>query len=76
MLYDSDLNALLSQWEERLSYQTTEQPYKDALRDCIYDVRMLIDKQFQEEALAKEAWEQQMADDYLATIEAHDRMYA
>lgn len=76
MLYESDLNKLLSQWTERLGFQTAKQEYKDALRDCIYDVKCLVDKNFEEETLAREAWEQQMADDYLATIEAHDRLFA
>jgi hypothetical protein len=76
MLYESDLNKLLDQWTERLGFQTAKQEYKDALRDCIYDVKCLIAKNFEEETLAREAWEQQMADDYLATIEAHDRLFA
>ena len=60
MLYDSDLNQLLAQWAERLSFQTAKQEYKDAVRDCIYDLRILIDKQFQEEIMANEAFEQQL----------------
>jgi hypothetical protein len=63
MLYESDINKLLSQWTERLTFQTAEQPYKDAVRDCIYDLRMLTDKQFQEECLANEAFEQQLRED-------------
>lgn len=63
MLYDSDVNTLLSQWQERLSFQTAKQEYKDAVRDCIYDLRMLIDKQFQEECLANEAFEQKLKED-------------
>ena len=65
MLYDSDLNKLLDQWIERLSFQTAKQEYKDALRDCIYDLKCLVDKQFQEECLANEAFEQQLKEDEL-----------
>lgn len=63
MLYESDINSLLSQWQERLNFQTAEQPYKDAIRDCIYDVRMLMDENFKEEMLAREAFEQQLKED-------------
>lgn len=74
MLYDSDLNQLLTQWSERLGFQTAKQEYKDAVSDCIYDLKCLIDKGFEEEALANEAFEQQLADSYLSTIETHDAL--
>lgn len=74
MLYESDLNKLLGQWTERLDFQTAKQEYKDAVRDCIYDLKCLLDKNFEEEALAEEAFEQQLADNYLSTIEAHDAL--
>ena len=73
MLYDSEINSLLDQWTERLNYVTAEQSYKDAVRDCIYDVKSLIHSQDVEEAAA--AFEQEIADDYLSTIEAHDKLY-
>ena len=75
MLYSSDFNGLLARWDKETKDSHREQPYKDAVRDCIYDLRCMIDDKFAEEMLAQEAWEQQMADNYLATIEAHDRLY-
>ena len=63
MLYESDINKLLGQWTERLDFQTARQEYKDAVRDCIYDLRMLVDKQFQEEVMANESFEQQLKED-------------
>ena len=75
MLYESDISSLLSQWQKELK-ESKDPSYKDGLRDCIYDLRMLIDEHFKEEVLAQEAWESQMAEDYLATIEAHDLFYA
>lgn len=76
MLYDSDINGLLSQWEARLNCpESDDSPsYKDALRDCIYDVKSIIDADFTEEILEREAFEQQLADNYLSTIEAHDAL--
>ena len=75
MLYESDVNNLLAQWKNELN-QSKDVSFQDGIRDCIYDLTMLMRRNFEEEALAQEAWEQQMADDYLATIEAHDRLFA
>lgn len=63
MLYESDISHLLSQWQERLSSDSNEQPYKDCLSDCIYDLNCLMDKNFAEEALAQESFEQQLKKD-------------
>ena len=56
MLYESDINGLLSKWEAHLDSQPSE--YKIGVRDCIYDLRCLMDKNHEEEALAQEAFEQ------------------
>ena len=72
MLYDSDINGLLSDWEARLSYQTPD--YKAALGECIYDLKSLMEKRFNEEALANEAFEQQLDENYLEVLEAHDKL--
>ena len=71
MLYNSDINGLLSQWKARLSYQTPD--YRAALGECIYDLRCLMDKNFQEEALANESFKQQLDENYMEVLEAHDR---
>ena len=60
MLYESDINRLLTQWESDLDKHSPD--YKLAIRDCIYDIKCLIDKQFAEEALAEESFEQQFAE--------------
>lgn len=44
MLYDNDISYLLSLWEERVSFNTSTQEYKDAVRDCMYDLKVLNDK--------------------------------
>lgn len=56
MLFDGDLSALMTQWQERLQFQTPD--YKIAVRDCIYDLKTLMDKQF-----ADEIFEQQLKED-------------
>lgn len=60
MLYESELTNLLSQWQERLGTTDNNSSYKDALSDCIYDLRTVIDSSFAEEALANEAFEQSL----------------
>ena len=72
MIYDSDINRLLSQWETRLSHQTPD--YKTALGECIYDLKCLMNKSFEEEALASEAFLQQLDENYLEVLEAHDKL--
>lgn len=72
MLYTSDINQLLTRWEAGLSQHSPD--YKIGVRDCIYDLKRLIDADFVEEILEKESFEQQLADSYLSTIEAHDAL--
>ena len=63
MLYESDINNLMSQWEERLCFLGVSQSYKDGIRDCMYDLKTLMDKNLEEEALANEAFDQQLMED-------------
>lgn len=63
MLYESDINNLMSQWEERLCFLGISQSYKDGIRDCMYDLKTLMDKNLEEEALANEAFDQQLKED-------------
>lgn len=78
MLYESDVNSLLLQWEAGLDKQ--EAGYKDGVKDCIYDLQCLMNEHFAEEALANEAFEQQLKqdeqlwDEYLSGQYAGDRV--
>ena len=63
MLYESDVSSLLAQWRQRICHLPVDTAYKDGVNDCIYDLQTLMDKQFQEEALANEAFEQQLKED-------------
>lgn len=62
MLYDTDINNLLSEWNERLGLSGNSQSYKDALSECIFDLKCAVNKNFEEEALANEAFEQRLED--------------
>lgn len=64
MVYESDISSLLSEWKKMLKDKAIEPSYKDAIRDCIYDLNCLIDNNFSQEALAQEAFEQQMKEDW------------
>ena len=60
MLYESDINSLFDKWETHLIDQS--QDYKIAVRDCIYDLKCLIDKLDEEEALAHESFQESLKD--------------
>lgn len=63
MLYEGDIWSLIASWKNRLLNKPMEQAYKDALNDCIYDLGSLVDRQFEEEILAREAFEKQLEED-------------
>ena len=79
MLIDSKpIESLLGQWEQRMN-QNTDASYKDALRECIYELGYCINSIFQEDFLNSvppeevEQWLlEQEADSYLASMEAHE----
>jgi hypothetical protein len=58
MLYESDVNDLLQEWEDRLPHQSPD--YQIALGEGIYDLRCLRDKEFEEEN--NESFEQMIKD--------------
>lgn len=74
MLYITDVQQLVSHWLERLETETQPQAYRDALSDCIYDLHSLVDKALMEELDYKEMLEEQYADSYLSSSEAHERV--
>lgn len=61
MIYDCDLDNLISQWQQRMT--TADSSYKDALNDCIYDLSNLMDKAFEEETLIHDVLEEQIKED-------------
>jgi len=72
------IESLISQWEQRIA-QSTDNSYKDALGECVYELRNCINETFQEDFLNSvppeeiEQWLlEQEADAYLASMEAHE----
>lgn len=81
MIYFSQLTGLLSQWEGRLQQPDLPQAYKDALRDCSYELSSLMDNECEEEALAsinfipedvETALQEMEADAWLSSLESHE----
>ncbi len=64
MLYESDVNKIISEWKSIADRPGINQQYKDALRDCMYDLNCLVDRQAEEEALANESFEKKMKEEW------------
>ena len=72
MICVSDLQQLISSWQERMGKQTHPLEYKNALSECIYDLNQLINHSIEEELDYKEMLDSWEADNYLSSIEAHE----
>lgn len=62
MIYESDIDGIISKWLDSTAFKQDQQ-YRDAVMDCIYDLRKLMDKNFTDEILAHEAFEEQLKED-------------
>ena len=79
MIIDSKaIESLTDQWEQRMKL-STDASYRDALGECIYELRNCINETFQEDFLNSvppeeiEQWlMEQEADAYLSSMEAHE----
>ena len=83
MINLSQINSLLTQWEERKNSSVCltayQRAYNDGLRDCIYDLQCLTKDVLETEILdsmpseeIQKMIDEQEADNYLASIEAHE----
>lgn len=75
MIYPSDISKLTSQWTERMGNSSYPQPYRDALMECCNELNTLIDSSIQEEFDYKDYLYSIEADNYLASMEAHEQYY-
>lgn len=78
MIAEKNINALLSQWKERLNKDEYSDEYKYALRECVYDLMITFDKIKEEE---KANLEEVIAnlppkevEDYLMGLEADEEL--
>lgn len=73
---DNNINTLLNMWSKRVTEDYPEE-YKDALRDCIYELKSVtdtVDNQDMEEYLNSQYMDYLKfleADAYLSSIEGH-----
>ena len=79
MIHPNDISALASQWEARAKDKKYSGAYRDAVSECLYELRNLCIPDAQEDWTSflppEEVWkaiEEQEADDYLASLEAHE----
>ena len=89
MIYFTDIHGLLNEWECRTS-SSEDANYTLAIQECIYDLRKLVDNAIDQQnkdweaekaRYAKELEDEvyktlleDEADDYLASMEAHEHI--
>ena len=71
MITVSDLQNLITKWQERVNNPSQPFAYKNGIGECIYDLNQLISRSIQEE-LTYEDFLSMEADSYLSTMEAHE----
>ena len=72
MIYTSDLQQLINNWQERVDTTAHSQLYKDGVMDCIYELNQLINKTLLDEMTEEDARQyllEQEADSYLSSEE-------
>ena len=53
---EKEINSLLSLWENRLANPDYDASYKDALNDCIYELRQFAAIELMPLNLEEESW--------------------
>lgn len=78
MIAEKNINALLSQWKERLSKNDYSDEYKCALGECVYDLMITLDKIKKEEKANLEEvivnLPSKEVEDYLMGLEADEEL--
>lgn len=78
MIAEKNINALLSQWKERLNKNDYSDGYKCALEECMYDLEILLDKIKEEEKANLEEvianLPSKEVEDYLMGLEADEEL--
>lgn len=77
MIAEKNINILLSRWKERISTKYSDE-YQCALKECIYDLTIILDKiKEEEEENLREAiahLPSKEAEDYLMGLEADEEL--
>jgi hypothetical protein len=72
MFYESDITNLVTQWNDRASNPIYDDSYRKAVAECAYELNTALLKAFEEEVNAWEFLDEQYADEYLSSLEAHE----
>lgn len=75
MIYISDLQQLISSWQEGMGNKAYPSSYKDGVMDCIYDLNQLINKSILDELTEEDAKQyllEQDANNYFSNIEPEE----
>lgn len=73
MITVTDCQKLIDQWTDRMNNPVQSFDYRNALSECIDDMNRLITYSIQEE-LDYQDFLSMRADDYLSTMEAHEKV--
>ena len=72
MIFESDIQDLIQSWIERSQSSIYPDEYQKATAECAFELQCTLDKLFNEEVEAREYFNSLEADNYLASIEAHE----
>ena len=72
MITVSDLQQLITKWQEGLEQASQPFSYRIGVSDCIYDLNQLINHSIEEELDYQDMLQSWEADDYLSSMEAHE----
>ena len=72
MICEHDLQNLVSQWGNRIKQQEFDPAYCDAINDCIFDIKALINNVSQEEAEAMDPFANMTEEEFKACCEDLD----
>lgn len=62
MIHDKDINNLLNEWNGRANSSIYDTGYKDALKECYYELQKVLEKSFVEEHGVRRAYMEMLQD--------------
>lgn len=72
MITVSDLQQVITKWQERTDSLSQPFAYKNGISECIYDLNQLINHSIEEELDYQDMVDSWNADEYLSSMEAHE----
>lgn len=72
MIYESSCTKLISEWVERSQNQKYSDDYRKAIAECAFELECTINSLIEEEFNINQYLNEQEADTYLSSMEAHE----